>query len=109
MCIFKKKNVADKVKDDRELISLNAKSIDSLIVLAKDNRDMTSQLKELREKIAYLIPSDNSKVVDYDKSIKNKIGDLRIALTKSNGETSKKTDETICDIQLTIADRNARL
>ena len=109
MCIFKRKKVADKVKEDRELIELNAKSIDSLIVLAKDNQELISQLKDLKEAVKYLIPSENSKVIDYDKTIKNKIGDLRIALTKSNGENSKKIEEATGDLKLAIADRNTRL
>lgn len=109
MCIFKRKKASDKVKDDRELIEFNAKSMDSLIVLAKDNQELISRLRDLKEAVKYLIPSDNSKVVDYDKTIKNKIGDLRIALTKSNGENSKKIDEAIGDLKLSIADRNIRL
>ncbi len=109
MFFFKKKKVADKVKEDRELIEVNSKAIEALIILAKDNVDIVNELHVLQEKLKYLIPSDDSKIVDYDKAIKNKIGDLRIVLTKSDGEVTKKTTNIITDIKLVIADRNTKI
>lgn len=82
MCLFRKKKVAVKTQDDKELIAVNSKSIEALIVLAKDNIDIVETLKELQEKIKYLTPSNNFKVIDYDKLIKNKIDDLRMVLIK---------------------------
>ena len=107
MCFFRKKKVADKVKDDRELVEVNSKSVDALIILAKDNAEIVDGLKELQVKLKYLIPSLNPKVVDCDKIIKNKIGDMRIALTKSDGETTKKVTDMLTDIELAVADRNS--
>lgn len=109
MCIFKKKSVADKVKADRELVASNSKAIEGLIVIAKDNEEIVAELKALQEKLKYLIPSENPKVADYDKAIKNKIGDLRIALTKSDGESSKKAKGILTDIKLDVADRNTKI
>lgn len=109
MCFFRKKKVADKVKEDRELIESNSKAIDALFILAKDNVVIVNILQEVQEKLKYLIPSDKPKVSDYDKSIKNKIGDLRIILTKYDGEETKKAMNILTDIKLAIADRNAKL
>jgi len=109
MWFFKKKNNADKTKEDRELISENAKAIDALIVLAGDNQDFVNKLKELQEKLKYLIASSDSKIFDFDKLIKNKIGDLRILLTKSEGNLSKKEINALQDIELTIVDRNQKV
>ncbi len=109
MCFFRKKKVADKVKEDRELVGANSKSIEALIILAKDNVVIVNELQGLQEKLKYLIPSDNSKVVDYDKKIKNLIGDLRIVLTKSDGEANKKATDLLTEIKLAIADRNTKL
>ena len=109
--ILRKKSsgsAADVAKDDRELIATNAKSIEALIVLSEDNDEVIDELKDLQEKIKYLMPSTDAKVVDYDKKIKNLIGDLRIALTKSDGEETKKTTGIITDIKLAIADRNTK-
>lgn len=103
---FRKKKSADKVKDDRELVEANSKAIDALVVLADGNDAIVSELKELQQKLKYLIPSLNSKVIDCDKLIRNIIGDLRIALTKSDGETTKKAADILTDIKLAIADRN---
>lgn len=109
MCVFRKTKVADKLKDDRLIIETNSKSIDALVVLAKENIEIVNELRDLQEELKYLIPSHNTKIVDYDKAIKNKIGDLRIALVKSNGEVTKKINEIIIDIKLAVADRNVKL
>lgn len=66
-------------------------------------------MPRLQETLKYLIPSDNSKVVDCDKAIKNKLGDLRIIFTKSDGETTKKATDALTDIRLSVADRNTKL
>lgn len=109
MWFFKKKNNGDKTKEDRELISENAKAIDALIILAKDNQDFVDKLKELQEKLKYLTASSDSKIFDFDKAIKNKIGDLRILLTKCEGNLSKKETNVLQDIELTIIDRNQKV
>ena len=109
MLFFKKKKPADKTKENRELIETNAKAVEALVVLAGENTELVARLKELQEQLKYLIPTDNPKVIDCDKTIKNKIGDLRIALTKSEGETSNKAEDLIQDIKLAVADRNTRL
>ena len=107
MCLFKKNKTSEKTLNDRELIESNSKSIESLIVLASDNTLLIGEFAAIKEKIKYLIPSSNSKIIDKDKQIKNTIGDLRIALT--NGQSDNKTNELITDLKLVIADRNALL
>lgn len=112
--IFKLKRLknntpAQKTLNDRELIAENAKSIDALIVLSQDNEELIGELLDLQNELKYLKPSSLPKVIDFDKAIKNKLGDLRIALTKSDGEANKKTREAIMDIKLAVADRNAKL
>lgn len=109
MCLFKKNKTSEKTLNDRELIESNSKTIESLIVLASDNTLLIGEFAAIKEKIKYLIPSSNSKIIDKDKQIKNTIGDLRIALTKSNGQSDNKTNELITDLKLVIADRNALL
>lgn len=99
----------DKVKEDREIIEANSKAIEALVVLADDNDEMKNELKELQEKLKYLVPSGDFKVIDGDKKIKNLIGDLRIALTKSDGDDSKKVERNLQEIKLAVADRNARV
>lgn len=106
---FKKKKTADRTKEDRELIEFNEKSVESLIVLAKGNDELVKQLKAMQEKIKYLIASDKAKVCDYDKTIGNKIGDLRIALTKSEGAENSKIEQLFSEIEIAVTDRNARL
>ncbi|MCH5162060.1 MAG: hypothetical protein J1G38_01045 [Clostridiales bacterium] len=109
MCFFRRKKDSEKNIDDRELIESNSKAIEALLVLAEDNAELSDKLKELQEKIKYLVPSTDSKVLEADKKIRNLVGDLRIALTKSDGEDSKKVDRYFSEIKLAIADRNVRV
>lgn len=106
---LKNNTPAQKTLNDRELIAENAKAIEALVVLSQDNEELITELRELQNELKFLRPSNAPKVMDYDKSIKNKIGDLRIALTKSDGESNKKTKELIMDIRLAVADRNTRI
>lgn len=105
----KRKNKPAPRIDDRELIARNSKALEALVIIAGDNAEIICELRGLQEKLKYLIPSDNPKVIGYDKTIENKIGDLRIALTKSDGEVTKKATDIITDIKLAVADRNTRL
>ena len=109
MGLFGKESDAVKNAEDRELIEANSKAIDTLLVLAEGNADITNELSQLQETLKYLIPSVESKVMDADKKIRNLIGDLRIALTKSDGEESKKVGRYLSEIKLAVADRNTRL
>ena len=111
MGLFHRKKAADKSLEDKELISENERSVDALIVLAQqaNNEQFVVELKQLKEKIKYLIPSTDDKVRDYDKKIKNLIGDLRIALVKGDSEVSVKANNLLTQIKLAIADRNAKI
>ena len=110
----KRRKMGEKTQDDRELISHNERAIESLIVLAKDDEELVQELKKLQEKIKYLTPSDNSKVADCDKKIKNLIEDMRIVLVKADKKGDEETlpakaASILQQIKLTIADRNAKL
>lgn len=109
MGLFGKKKMSVKVRNDRELIGENEKAVDALIILAGDNESLVQQLQEIKEKIKYLLPSEDGKVYDFDKKIKNLIEDTRIALVKADGEASKKVDNALLQIKLVISDRNAKL
>lgn len=62
-------------------------------------------MRELREQIKYLVPSPKAEVLEFDKKIRNLIGDMKIALTKTDGEDDKKTENLLKQIKLTMADR----
>lgn len=109
MCFFRKRKIAEKNQDDRELIAVNCKSVEALIVMAKDNVDIIETLKELQEKIKYLTPSNKSQVLDYDKLIKNKIDDLRVVLIKFDSAVKSDVEKLLMDIKVTVADRNTKL
>ncbi len=66
-------------------------------------------MKELQEKLKYFIAAETKEVQACDKKIKDLIGDMRIALTKGDGETTKKAENLLTQIKLTIADRNTKM
>lgn len=107
--LFGKKKTAGVVKQDREDIATNASKMDALIVLAGDNVEVKKEMEELKEQLKYLRPSEDSKVNDYEKKIKNLIDDLKIALNKSDGESTDKAKKLIKNIKLAIAERNAKI
>ncbi|MCI8729535.1 MAG: hypothetical protein HFK07_06925 [Clostridia bacterium] len=109
MCFFRKKKVAVKTQSDRELIAVNSKAVEALIVLAKDNSEIVILLKELQEKIKYLTPSNESKVIECDIAIKSRIEDLRLILIKSDSAMHSDAEKLIGAIKLAVADRNTLL
>lgn len=104
----KKKTEAQKTIDDRELVATNSASFEALIVLAQENEELITEMNALQEQLKYLVPVEDAKVADYDKKIKNLIGDLRIALTKSEGEETNKTKDILLDLKLAVADRKTK-
>lgn len=108
MLFFKKKKVADKTKDDRELVAENSKAVDALIILAENDEEIVNELRLLQEKLKYLIPSGDEKVFGFDKTIKGKLGDLRIVLVKAEENCGRKAMQLITDIKVVIADRQTK-
>ncbi|MCH5148757.1 MAG: hypothetical protein J1G05_05285 [Clostridiales bacterium] len=94
---------------DLKLIAENTKFVEVLLVQAEGNEEVVKELKELQENLKYLKPSREKKVYDYDKKIKDNLGDLKIAFTKTDGEGSKKTVQLIKDVKILVAERNTNV
>ncbi|MDR1094363.1 MAG: hypothetical protein LBL66_09480 [Clostridiales bacterium] len=70
---------------DRERIAKNKSALDALHGKAENADARTAgEIDRLRGRSEYLSPSRESDVYDYDVRIGNKIGDLKIALTKAS-------------------------
>ena len=107
MC-FKKKPTGDTVQKNRELISMNERMMEALVVLAGKNEEYVAALRATREKIKYLTPSGESKVTDYDKKIKALIEDLKIVLTKAAGEElPQRANTLLTQIEVAVSERKA--
>lgn len=92
---------------DRSLVETNANRVDVLITLSGDNAEAVANLKKLQEKLRFLPPVMDERAFAIDNKIKNLLDDLKIALTKSGGEDSKKTENIFKDIDVLIAERGA--
>lgn len=104
--VNRKKAPKDTVTD-RNLIETNANKVEVLITIAGDNAETVESLKKLQEKLRFLPPVRDERAFAIDNKIKNLIDDLKIALTKSGGEDSKKTENIFKDIDVLIAERGA--
>lgn len=92
---------------DRSLVETNANRVDVLITLSGDNAEAVANLKKLQEKLRFLPPVLDERAFAIDNKIRNLLDDLKIALTKSGGEDSKKTENIFKDIDVLIAERGA--
>ena len=100
----------DKRKDDRTLIAENARAAAALVEYAKSYDALLDEIYRIREKIKYLIPSEDGKIRDYDLKIKDLIEDLRINFEKTEpNEPNKKIDSLLVQLKTAIAERDARI
>lgn len=108
---FGKRNKnADKGKDDRTLIAENERDAAALVGYAKDNDALLDELRKIRERIKYLIPSEDGKIRDFDLKIKDLMEDLRIRFEKTEpNEPNKKIDSLLTQLKTTISERDARI
>lgn len=103
--MFKKKTEAEIVAEDRKLIETNSKTVGKLTMLANDNEELISKLKDLQEKLKYLKPVKSEEAMEADRKIANKIDDLKIELSRFNGDTSYRIGSLISDILLLLVNR----
>lgn len=106
--IFKKKSNGEKNKIDFDLVQANYKYVETLKVLAQGgDAAVEEKLTEIQNKLQFLMPSDNDKVKDYDKKIKNALEDVKIALVKDKADA--KILSLIKEVEVAVAERNAIL
>lgn len=105
MC-FRKRNKSKLIADDRNLIEANANAVDTLVVLASDNEEVIDALKDIQNKLRYLIASDNTKVYKLDEIIKNQLQDMKLYLNKPKKVEIEGVKDYIREIEVSIVSRN---
>ncbi len=105
MC-FRKRNKSKLIADDRNLIEANANAVDTLVVLASDNEEIIDALKDIQNKLRYLIASDNAKVYKLDEIIKNQLQDMKLYLNKPKKVEIEGVKDYIREIEVSIVSRN---
>ena len=109
MCFnCKKAKPADQNKADRDLVETTADLVNILIVQAGEDEELTKKQKDLQEKIRYMTPSTDEKIIGYDKKIQNKITDFKVVMLKKSGDDREKAvNEFIRDVLMIVEERNA--
>lgn len=92
--------------EDRELIENNANAVNTLIVMAKENADVIDALKQLQNKLRYLIASDNQKALKIDGVIQNQLQDMKIYLNKAKTLDLSVIEDSVREIEISIVSRN---
>ena len=54
-------------------------------------------------------PSTKDDVLKLEKKIKNQLSDLKIAMVKDDGEFTDKVKKELRDLELLVAERNAKI
>lgn len=109
MC--RKSNKTKLANQDRDLVEENANSIETLIVLARDNAKVDNEkkeelLKSLQNKLRYLISSPEQKVLKIDEEIKKQIQDEKIKLNKALIVELSDIKDFVKEVEVSIAIRN---
>ena len=107
MCFKKKKKIGEIYTEDRKCVLLSAQEIDVLMVLDKKNF-YKAKFEEMKDQLLYLSPRDNKEVYEIDKKIKDKIGDLKLVLNKSDEDENESVISIIDNIFVMISERNAK-
>ncbi|MCD8040575.1 MAG: hypothetical protein LUF82_03560 [Clostridia bacterium] len=97
-----------KVISSRADVNANVQAIEVLIYLAEGKPEMVTRLKTLQDKIKYLTPSSAKEVAAIDQKIYSALGDAKIELSKTKGESkSGKAEKYLERAELLIAERSA--
>ena len=104
MCFGKKKNSAELTADDRQILKESSDKVGKLVMLTSDETAI-AKLKDLQEKIKYLMPAKTKETLGIDKRIADKVDDLKAELVK-HGDKPTKIDDVISDILLLLVNRN---
>lgn len=102
-----KKASFTKINQSKETVEDNAKQCEGLAELyAKEISEETAEeLKKMTVTLRYLSPSENEEVNKCDKKISDKLGDLKIALTK-NKVNEEDVKDVIEGIKALLNERN---
>ena len=106
MCLGKKRN---KIYDeDKELVVANSKAISVLTKILQDEEFVT-RAEQIQIQLKFLTPSNNNKVMDCDKKIRNILEDLKIIVVKNNHDKVNDAIGTLYKIEVLIAERRLLL
>ena len=106
----KKNNNQAEINKNRDLIENTAKSMDTLIMLSKADKELADKLKELQNQIKYFIPSGDKKVQKIDDHINDLLEDLRKTLLKENyNDYASDLHNILRNLEIAITDRKANI
>ena len=111
MCFFRKrKSEREKLLENKHFVEDMASSVDVLVSLASANAELVDILKQVQEKVKYFNPSMNKDVLDLDKKINNKLGDLKIDINKakSSNDYTKAIEQAKDLMEVMIVERASK-
>ena len=105
--LFRRKKATKEHLNSTDLIARNSNLVDTVIELT-DNDEDKKILRDVKEKLKYLIPSEKKEVYESDEEISNLLREFRIKLTAVPNDSDIIENYTR-KINVAIAARNALL
>lgn len=84
--MFSKKSTTDLMLQNKEDIKKMADELELILMKTSKNEEIQQSLKYAIDKVKYFNPSIEKVILDIDKRINNKIGDLKIEIVKAKNE-----------------------
>lgn len=107
MGCFKKKQGYQIADENHKLVEENKRNITVLLTYAEGKEEIVAKLQELVEMIKYMGPTRNKEAIKFDNKIADKIGELKIALSKNGTDVEEKCAGLVQKLKIDIAERLA--
>lgn len=101
---FSKPDKKDILKDSREAIECNARSLAVCTELAENV--LKTKVARLCDAVKYMTPTTSEGAMRMDKKISALAGDLKIVLSKGSERSLVQAEDIVKDLSNAIAERN---
>jgi len=102
-------DIGGQLEADKKGIAANAAALE-LIIRCVPDIDVAARLNELLGEIKYLNPSTEKNIAAYQQRISDKIGDMKLVVTKARKNSVKSSVLPIIEeIYYIIAERNSKM
>lgn len=102
-----KKQSYETANENHKLVEENKRNITVLLTYAEDYPALVEKIKEIVELVQYMGPTTNKDAIKYDNKISEKIGDIKIAISKGGTECEDKCFGLIKKLKIDVTERLA--
>ena len=105
MCFFRKKGYKKMLESHEEVVD-NPRNLEATLAYVNDKETVRKEIEEVLRLLKYEVgPSKDKDANKIDHKIANKIGDLKIVLTRDKDDSETKALEILNLIKIDVAER----